>query len=58
MQNMMVASLIVGTLHIDMDAMPDMHSWRQYSHIVTCAHGYMHADNDGDLCVGRIAQTL
>ena len=60
------AALIVGALHVDMDAMPDASlvrvttyiTWRQYSHIVTCAHGYMHADNDGDLCVGRIAQTL
>ena len=67
MQNMMVAApLIVGTLHLDMDAMPDtslvrvhyIHTRRQYPHIVTCAHGYMHADNDGDLCIGRIAQTL
>ena len=67
MQNMMIAApLIVGTLHLDMDAMPDTSLVRvttyipggNYSHLVTYAHGYVSADNDGDQCVGGIAKTL
>ena len=51
MQNMMVAApLIAGTLHIDMDVMPDTSLVR-----VTI---YLPTDNDGDLCIGRIAQPV
>ena len=67
MQNMLVAApLICGTLHIDMDAMPDTSLVRVTIYIpggntlissrelsVTCLQV-----NDGDLCIGRIAQPV